>query len=76
MRGMRQIFSCAFLLASPAWADVARQGTTSETAGWPSGAVVAVTFTVFLALIVVLSRFIKPGSGDKGGNDGGGLFGP
>jgi hypothetical protein len=61
------------LIASPAWADIA--GTPSAGGGWPQWAVVAVSLTLFMGLIVVVSRFVR---GDrKGGddNDGGGLFG-
>ena len=64
------------MLASPAWADISRPpAAAAQTQGWPSWAVVLVTFTLFLGLIVLLSRFVRA---DRPNNkdDSGGLFGP
>ncbi len=62
------------LAATPAWADIARP--PAVTGGWPQWAVVAVSLTLFMGLIVVVSRFFR--GERKGGDDkdGGGLFGP
>ena len=64
-----------YLIASPAWADIVRPPATAQSGGWPSWAVVLVTFTLFLGLIVLLSRFVRADRPDKGDNSGG-LFGP
>ena len=78
MLHMRKLAGSLLLLTSPAWADVARPTPAQQVQGWPSWAVVLVTFTLFLALIVLLSRFIRVDRGgtNNGGDDNSGLFGP
>lgn len=64
----------SFLAATPAWADIARPPDVGG--GWPQWAVVAIALTLFLGLIVILSRFVKSNHKDRDGGDSGGIFGP
>jgi hypothetical protein len=74
---MRKLAACLAVVTSPAWADISRPTPIVQAHGWPSWAIVLVTFILFLGLIVLLSRFVRAdrGNGNKG-DDGGGLFGP
>ena len=62
------------LAVSAARADIARP--LPVPGGWPQWAVVAVTFILFIGLIILISRFFRGGA-KKGGDsdDGGGIFG-
>ena len=64
------------LIATRAWADVARPASTYQAAGWPAWIVVLITFILFLGLIFVISRFFRTDGPRNKGDDGGGLFGP
>lgn len=69
---------CLYLITTPALADIVRPTVSAQPSGWPSWAVVLVTFTLFLGLIILLSRFIRAdrGGSNNGGDDNSGLFGP
>lgn len=74
---MRRILSPAIglsLIGTPAAADIAR--TLPLGGGWPQWAVVAVSFVLFIGLIVIVSRFVRGDRKTRDDNDGGGLFGP
>ena len=70
----RALLVGSFLAPAPAWADIARPPTVGG--GWPQWAVVAVSLTLFMGLIVVVSRFFRGDRKNNDKGDGGGIFGP
>ena len=75
MTQLKRLAWSAALAVSPAWADISRPLPVPQAHGWPSWAIVLITMTLFLGLIVLLSRFVRADKGGNKGDDGGGLFG-
>ena len=75
MAHLRNLAFISSLVASPAWADVARPTPVVQATGWPSWAVVLVTFTLFIGLIAFISRFFRDGGGGTNNKDDGGILG-
>jgi hypothetical protein len=70
--GLRLLPLAAGLAATSAQADVASPVAALHAPGW---VIATIAIVLFLAVIVILSRFVRNNPGDHN-DDGGGLFGP